>query len=367
MEAAARLAAAMREQERWCRDLGSPLYAGLLACLAADLEAGGPSLAALAGHEDDPPGSALALRLLAAVHRLVLEGRAPALARHYPSAGGDAPSAGGDARRGDPWPAFGDLLAAAPEEVRRLVALPVQTNEPGRSAALLGGFLVVAAETGLPLRLLEIGASAGLNLRWDHFRYEAGDAAWGDAASPVRLAGVFADGRPPLEVAASVASRAGCDLAPLDATTREGELALRAYLWPDQDERHALLTAAVAVARQVPATVERADAPAWLGRALATPAAGVASVVYHSIFWQYLSRESRGAARAAIEEAGRRATSEAPLAWLRFEPAGREGPYQVRLTTWPGGVERVLAEAGPHGCPVRWLAPAGGSAAPRIA
>src|SRR5262245_44634025 len=96
----------MSGQGRWCAALRSPPYAGLLGRLAADVEAGGPALAVLRGHEADPPGSALALRLLGAVHRLVLEGRAPDLAAFYPSAGGDA-------GRGDPWPAFRALLADA--------------------------------------------------------------------------------------------------------------------------------------------------------------------------------------------------------------------------------------------------------------
>src|SRR5204863_254585 len=82
------------------------------------------------------------------------------------------------------WPAFRDTLEQQRDTLRGLVHRPCQTNEVGRAAALFGGFLLVARETGLPLRLLEIGASAGLNLRWDHYRYEQGDAGWGDRASP---------------------------------------------------------------------------------------------------------------------------------------------------------------------------------------
>ena len=44
---------------------------------------------------------------------------------------------------------------------------------------IVGGFLAVAAHTGLPLRTFEVGASAGLNLRWDRFFYEARGATWG--------------------------------------------------------------------------------------------------------------------------------------------------------------------------------------------
>jgi hypothetical protein len=110
----------------------------------------------LRGHEDDPGPSVLALRLMGAVHRLALRGDAPELAAHYHSAGG---------RPGDAWPHFVAVLRDHRAELRRLVENPVQTNEPGRCVALLGGFLEVARVTGKPLRLLEVGASAGLNRR----------------------------------------------------------------------------------------------------------------------------------------------------------------------------------------------------------
>ena len=70
-EARAAVARRLRRQAQACRALGSPLYAELLERSTADA-----------------PGSALALRLMGAVHLLVLEGRAPSLARHYPSVGG---------------------------------------------------------------------------------------------------------------------------------------------------------------------------------------------------------------------------------------------------------------------------------------
>ena len=56
---------------------------------------------------------------------------------------------------------------------------------------------------------------------------------------------------------------------------------------------------------------------------------------------------------AAIKEAGERATAEAPVCWLRMEPAGEVA--DVRLRTWPGGADEVLATTGYHGPPVTWL------------
>ena len=115
-----------------------------------------------------------------------------------------------------------------------------------------------------------------------------------------------------------------------------------------------LLRGALDVAREVPVTVEEAGAGDWLAERLAEPADGVATVVFHSIVWQYIPHEERDRIRAALAESGERATERAPLAWLRMEPGGEQ--TELRLTTWPGGEERLLASAGFHGSPLNWLA-----------
>jgi hypothetical protein len=353
------VAARLRQQAEWCARLGSPLYDRLLHAAAMDVEAGGPAWSVLAAHAGEPPGSALALRFMGAVHRVVLDGRAPALAAFYPSAGGDA-------ARPAPEATFLATVAEHRGALLALVPKGVQTNEVGRAAALLGGFLLVARAYGLPLRVLEVGASGGLNLRWDHFHYRAGDARWGDAGSPVVLDAAFAGPTPPLDVRPTVAERAGCDAEPVDPTAPEGLRTLLSYCWPDQHARIALLRAAVEVARRVPATIERADAIDWLAARLARRTPGVATVVYHSIVLQYLPRESRRRLVELLAEAGASADARAPLAWLHMEP-GREqtaawlrfGPTrdatEVRLTTWPDGHERLIATASAHGRPVHWL------------
>ena len=340
----------LRIQAGWCERLGSPLYATLLERAADDAASGGPVFDVLRGHENDAPGSALALRFMGAVHRLVLSGAAPGLAPFYPSMAGRP-------FEGDAWPSFRSTVAAHLDDLRFLVERPVQTNEPGRSAALLGGFLTVAAETGLALRVLEIGSSAGLNLRWDRYRYESGDWAWGEVASPVTFTDVF-DGPAPPPGSAEVVERAGCDPNPLYPSTEDGRLSLLSFTWADQRHRFATLKGALEVAVRVPAPVQRADGPAWLGTRLAGPAPGVATVVFHSMVSQYLGEDGRGRLRSAMSEAARVATADAPLAWLRLEPSDPNGGGQflVHLTTWPGGEERLLAEAHPHGPPVRWLA-----------
>lgn len=336
----------LRLQAEWCARLGSPLYEMLLREAATDVERGGPVWLVLEGRERDPAGSVLALRLMGAVHRLVLEGRAPQLARLYPSSGGRLDLEGS-------WPVFRETVSERCETLKEMVRRPVQTNEPGRSAALIGGFLLVAKETGLPLDLLEVGASAGLNLRWDRYCYSAGSERWGDGSSSVRFVDPFVDGRPPLDVQARVAERAGCDSNPLDPTSAPDRLTLASYVWADQTRRLALLRAALEIAGRTPAPVERADAADWVQSRLSRPRGGRATVVFHSIVMQYLDESEREGMVAAITGAGEGATKQAPLAWLRME---RGGEYaDVRLTVWPGGSERLIARAGYHGPPVRWL------------
>ena len=347
----------LREQSVWCRQLQSPLYATLLERAADDVEASGPCWDVLldeAERGSDKGGSALALRFMASVHRLVLAGHAPDLAKHYPSTGGtyqDDESA---------WEAFRSAVEEHVEDLRPFVRRQCQTNEVGRAAALVGGFLLVARATGLPLRILEVGASAGLNLRWDRYLYRAGDLAWGDPVSPVRFDDVY-EGRPPFDVRASVAERRGCDLDPVDPATDHGRLSLRSSVWADQTRRFELLEGALQVAAEVPAGVDRADAAGWVPEQLARPEEGMATVVFHSGVMDQLPLVARTQLRTAFDDAGSHATRSAPLAWLRMEGSYsyaqlRFLPHEVWLTTWPGREERKLADTGAHGRPVRWLA-----------
>jgi hypothetical protein len=333
-----------------CHALGSEFYGRLCELMAADARAGGPVFDVLAPHASEEFERVYQLRLLGGIHRIVLEGRAPALARHYPSVGGD-----GDVDA--VWPLVLALIAEFPPEVRDALTHPVQTNEVARSTALVGGFLTVARETGLPLRILELGSSAGLNLRFDHYRYEQDGAGFGPADSPVRFAGRWPDAAPPFEARLHVVERIGCDRDPIDPRSEDGRLTLLSYLWPGQEERFDLLRGALDVAREVEAPVVRADLVDWLGEQLATPRPGVATVVFHSIVWQYLPDPARDEARARIRAAGERATGESPLAWLRLEPRSPSlGTPDLRLNLWPGGEERVLATASFHTGPVHWRA-----------
>lgn len=328
-----------------CEMTGSPLYVDLLDVVAADVRANGVFARLLEPVAAAPFGDAVVLRLLGALHLMVLSGRAPGLARHYPSAGGrSAKGLGVDAR------------AAAEEheaEIGCRMLEGVQTNEVGRSAALIGGYLELA-RAGLPLRLLEVGSSAGLNINADRYRYLGPDRSFGPPDSALVFDQPWLADAPDLSVPLEIVERRGSDIAPIDVSSEAGRLRLRSFVWGDQLDRMARLNAALEVARHYPPVVDRADAPVWLEGQLAVPAAGTCTVVSHSIMFQYLSRGGRAAMIESIESAGARASASAPVAWLRLEPGGDHA--ELRLTRWPGGRTRVLATSSYHGPPVVWRA-----------
>jgi len=340
-----------RHQARACLSLGSPMYADLLARAADDLDHGGPTAEAVRGYEASAGPAALALRLAGSVHRLVLERRAGALATYYPSVGGRW-----DAESG--WGAFRELLAAEPEAVREWLDRPPQTNEVGRSGALMAGLLTLTEAFGdVPIRLVELGSSGGLNLLVDRYRYETVDGrAVGPADSPVTLRGAWV-GDVPLEAPwPRLVERVATDVMPVDAATTDGRLALTAYVWPDQEARHERLRGALALAARTPVTVRRAGAREVVdGLRLED---GALTVLWHSVMWQYLDRSEQQHVRAGIDRLGAAATLEAPFAHLFLEPTRRTPTsaheFLLVLESWPGGTRRVLASTRGHGVPTAW-------------
>jgi hypothetical protein len=343
----ARTAQMLRWQADACRELGSPLYGDLLLWAADDLLAGGPTAEVLRGHLDDRLSSVLALRLLGGAHALALSGRAPRLAALYPSASGTLDSEPGSPRA---WAALQQTFAEQRDELRPWLDHPPQTNEVGRAAALLGGLRHIAAEQDLPIRLIEVGASAGLNLRADRF-YVPGDAgSYGNPDSPVVLSGGW-QGEPPPASRIEVIERIGGDLSPVDPTTAAGRLRLTAYVWPDQADRISRLRGAFTIAAQVPAELRAESASATLARTHLE--SGTWTVLWHSIFRQYLTERQRAELANGVSALGGKATSGARFAYLYLEQS-RAGGCPVTLVTWPGGHRRILGSAPAHGLPVHW-------------
>ena len=344
------IAAAFAKQAAFCRFSGSPLTA--LVCEAATLAIDDRSATgrAIIGWPGEPFADALMMRFTGGCNALVRAGAAPELAVLYPPAALPEVAAMAAALR---------AVLDDPERDAQLcdwLAGPPQTNEVARSGVLMPGLMAIAAATRLPLRLFELGSSAGLNLNLDRFGYVLGGVAAGDAASAVQLAPAWT-GPPPPAATVTIAGRRGVDINPLHVTDAATRARLMAYVWPDQAERVARATAAIALAQAFPPPVERGDAGEWVEAQVATMSGSVA-VVFHSIAWQYFPPATQARIAAHMAATGATATADAPIAWLRYEmdDVTKSELPTLRLTLWRGGAasNTFLARVHPHGATVQW-------------
>ncbi len=334
---------AFLKQARFCRNSGSPLTATMLEAASRTLDDTTETGRRILGWVGDPIFDALPLRLTGGLHALARRGDVAALSTLY---------CGGI---GDPDTALGDALRDHDAWLSSWLDSPPQTNEVGRSGPLMAGLMEATARIGLPIALLELGASAGLNNNLDRFAYDLGGRLAGDANSAVRLKPDWT-GPPPADAAPRIATRAGVDQTGVDLMQDGAAERLIAYVWPDQAERLARIEAALALAQRFPPQIEEADAGDWIVRQLAQPQdAGTLRVLMHSVFWQYLTRETRDRIHAAILQAGAGATAERPFAWLKFEPFDVTAVMALKLRLWPSGDDLILAECHAHGTWVRWL------------
>jgi len=329
------------------------LYGYAMRGMADDWEGGGPVRQICAGYEEVPDGSALQLRLLAGVFRLVLTGQAPELERFYPCLGGTSPAA-------EAWPVLRQVIADHVDQLRTALETAPQTNEVGRSAALLAGlFDVVAASGCRRIRLLELGASAGLNLLVDAYGYSGAGWRWGSGTSPVQLPGCIEGQVHPQNF--TITERRGCDLHPVDPAREEGRVLLTSFVWPFDLARHRRLAAAleVAAAGENP-VVDEAPAGRWLGEQLEADRGGAEetlTVVWQSITQLYWPAEEVSRVRATLADHGARrplahvAMEYDPLAPRHAKPRLSTELWQPQLLDHPR--QRLIATAHDHGLPVR--------------
>jgi hypothetical protein len=324
-------------------DLGSPFTALVCRLLADRLEPGSQFARRIGEWRGNPRYDALALRSIGGLHALARSGRCPSLTAAYPPNPTDPDQL---------WSAIETALVDNDAFLTAYLDSPPQTNEVARSNVILGGCLIIAQLTGLPLQLFEIGSSAGLNLSFDRYQYDLGVGHWGATDAAVRIASHWEGNPPPLDTSLVVVERAGCDIRPLDPSAPEDRERLMSYVWADQFDRLARIEAALAVAARAPWRVEQADAADWVEERLnAEPVAGRARVLFHTIVWQYLPEATRERIESALLKAGARASAGTPLAWFRVEQDEIDGSAGIRLTVWPSGATVDLGRAHFHG---RW-------------
>lgn len=336
------------QQIVWCNEFSSPFTAGVLGLIRDNLVKGGALAPLVLPWPGEPVRDVLALRLAGVLQMMARTGLAPRLVPFYP-AGGSRQDTGAFAREIDA------AVCANADFVRTFVSRPPQTNEIGRSAALMPAYAMIAKQTGLPLRILEVGASAGLNLMWDRFRYQLGSHEVGDAHSPVTVKAEWRGVWPGVETLPRVVERRGCDRTPIDLTAPGEADRLMSYVWPDQVERVKRLEGAIALAQQVKPVVDKMDAGEWLEQQLREPAPGVVTVVAHTIAWMYFSAETMSHAHGALEAAGAKASAATPLARVSLEHYALDKQPALKVTMWPCGETRTVANAHAHGAWVEWL------------
>jgi hypothetical protein len=335
-----------------------PLYAALAQAVAQDTE-----LLALAGVAR--AGQPVPNLLFAAVH-LLLAGeptKGDPLARYYPSFAEPA------APPTEAFPAFRRFCLAHTDAIIEIIGKrSVNTNEVGRCAVLRLGYAEIARM--LPearFALVEIGASAGLNLFWNKYRYEYDRGSeqervtTGDPPSTVRIPCAIRGPAPPLypedPFCKQVVRRVGIDLDPIGLDNPDDGAWLRALVWPEQRERALRLDRAIAIARAarhgLNFSMRQGDGVALLPPIAADLTNGEALCVVHSFTLNQFASE----ARLALDRALRDIATERAVLRLGLEWEHRSAPV-LSLTQYSGSGtgRRDLARCDAHGAWVEWLA-----------
>jgi hypothetical protein len=223
------------------------------------------------------------------------------------------------------------LAAVAPERSgfwERIRTHAVQTNETSRALVWLWPLAMLGGSDGeRPFALVDVGASAGLNLVADSM-----SNIWTDE-----------DDQPIDVVSAPIAhARVGLDRAPLDAASEESALWLRACVWPGQTDRQDRVEEAIATWRRLrkndpdgTPSVRTGDliGAAELARDVAASCpADTLTVAYQSIVREYLDPETNSAYEDSM--LGWIAESDPGRSlWLEFEPTDHLGAgFAVGIT-----------------------------------
>lgn len=320
---------------------GSKLYQHLSTRVATD-----PQLQALC--KVLKPGQPPPNTLFAAVHYLLLRGAQHKLRDYYPTLGG--------MDKGDAFPVFRDFCLAHKNEIEQLVSTRVtNTNEIGRSSIINAGMRALTERAGEPLCLIEIGASAGLNMIWDkytvHYMRNSENFIVNEGNSLAIDCELRGDKLPPLGPAPRVDKRVGIELNPVDLDNQEDSDWQCALMWPDQPERLQRIRKAIEIARQTETEILSGDAIATLPEVLSRMPDDGAIAVYHTnVFYQFTQ-----AAKEIFENLLLERSRSRPLWRLAFEGQGDD--FHLTLTRYFEGLMEswTLAQAHPHGAWIKWL------------
>ncbi len=286
------------------------------------------------------------LRLCGAFNALARSGQSPSLTALYPPR---------HASQLDEhfWQVLDQAVLEFEDQILAQIEFAPQTNEVRRASALMPALLNLSAQCQLPINLYEMGASAGLNLALDHFAYQFAEQHFGPEGAPFTLQPDWQGPTPP-HTALNIASRAGCDLNPLNTIHAENATRLMSYIWPDQIKRVARTEKAINLANQLNIKIDAADAASWLKQKLADLKPGQLHVVYNTVAFQYFPAAAQQEIRNLLAAKGAEADAATPLVWLQLEVDGQKPGFAITQQLWPAGNMVELGRADAHGRWVTW-------------
>lgn len=339
--------------ERFAKEVfagSSPLYEELCLRTAADHD---PEVLDLASHA--PPEQPVPVLLFAAVHFLLLAGDQHRLSNYYPDITTRARRAESVAS-GEPYALFKAFCRRHKAAIREIITTrTVQTNEVQRCACLVPAFSLIADEAPeAPLALIEVGASAGLNLLWDKYGYDYGEGRhFGDIRSPVQILCTPRGGVHPAIPTPfpKVAFRTGIDLDPIHVHDERSARWLRALLWPEHEHRFRLLEAALLRARRDPPPLVAGDLFDRLPEVLDWAPSECTVCVFHTFTLYQCTPQASERLSSLLAEwsLGRE------VFLISMEPRGSESSLEI--TWFEHGLlsRRKIADADHHGRWLRWL------------
>lgn len=321
---------------------GSPLYASLADAIAND-----PDLLTIASSAAHRPVPNL---LFGAVHYLLLSGASHKLSSFYPSLSPDPRPAA------EAYPYFREFCLKYEHDIRVLLSSRlVQTNEVARCSYLLPAFAFISDRNpGSPLSIVDIGASAGLHLLWNRYRYQYDAKIVGDQSSPVRIkAEVRGSNPPPIpNTFPPVAFQVGLDLNPVDVTDSDSALWLRALVWPEHERRADRLKSAIDLAITNPPPLMAGDALKTLPTVLDHAPSDSTLCIFHAHTINQFSLDERSRFDSLLDEY----SMERDLYLLSAEMLTRQDYTTVELASIRSGTRstRKLANVDAHGSWLQW-------------
>ncbi len=332
------------DQAKACAALGSSFTAQLMALCGDRLTTDTPVGDHILNWDGDASiqADSVPLRLAGALHRLVLQGD-PELSAVWPPH-----KASDDAL----WSVIEPALTDKAGQIIPLLASAPQTNEVRRSAVIIPALNMVAAWAQRPLSVIELGASAGLNLLNDQFAVDTGTTRYGPRDPLFTLTPDWT-GDHPAPAAVQIGERRGVDLTPISASKPDDCERLMSYIWPDQEDRKTRTQAALKAASQAKLTPDAGDAGDWLADALPRTNPDHMAVIYHTVAWQYFPKATKATALEAMNTFG----ATRPLVRISMENDGQGKGALVTMTIWPSAQEITLGRADFHGRWVDWTGP----------